>query len=297
MTGQVPRRGHKESRDASRPSLSPLWGGCLCLPEKPSDRWRGHGRAWHTGAQRVVTSCLFSPLHCFLFSPLGPCTFISCHSSLPFLSPTFSDFLSPPDFFPISSPLPVQTSSLVPLLFPTGNPSEVLVPGELVLLLRGSWALDGRSVSGKLEGGDKMLTLFPAPAPPLWVEAAPHPEDPVDHSLRGPAARSLLWGTTLDAMEALCCVCWYLHRPTWEFTLLWGNLSSPYCRHWDSRSRPVPAWPHPPWWLRFVPREFFKKELRSVPLQRQTFCDQRPKNSASVSHHVEEATNVNEVNT
>lgn len=140
-----------------------------------------------------VASCLFSPLHCVLFSPLGPCTFVSCHSSLPFLSPTFSDFLSPPNFFPISSPLPVQTSSLVPLLFPTGNPSEVLVPWEMVLLLRGSWALDGRSVSGKLEGGDKMLTLrFPAPAPPLCVEAALHPEDPVDHGLRGPAARSLL---------------------------------------------------------------------------------------------------------
>lgn len=134
---------------------------------------------------------LSSPL--FPFSPLGPCTFVSCHSSLPFLSPTFSDFLSPPNFFPISSPLPVQTSSLVPLLFPTGNPSEVLVPWEVVLLLRGSWALDGRSVPGKLEGGDKMLTLrFPAPAPPLCVEAALHPEDPVDHGLRGPAAQSLL---------------------------------------------------------------------------------------------------------
>lgn len=109
-------------------------------------------RQWSLPAFSLLFTVSFSLLWALaLSSPVTP----------PFLSspPTFSDFLSSPDFFPISSPLLVQTSSLVPLLFPTGNPSEVLVPWELVLLLRGSWALDGRSVSGKLEGGDKMLTL------------------------------------------------------------------------------------------------------------------------------------------
>ena len=133
------RSRHRESCDASRPSLSPLWGGCLCLPEKPPDSWRGHGRAWHTGAQRVVIPCLFSPSTAS-FSPFCPCTLISCPSSLPFLSPTFSDFLSPPAFFPHFFSTSCPDFLPWPLLFPTGNPSEVLVPWELVLLLKGSWA-------------------------------------------------------------------------------------------------------------------------------------------------------------
>lgn len=78
-----------------------------------------------------------------LLSPFCPCSFISCPSSLPFLS------------------LPFLTSSPLPLSFPfLLHPSEVLVPWELVLLLRGSWAPDGRGESEKLEGGHEMLTLW-----------------------------------------------------------------------------------------------------------------------------------------
>lgn len=108
--------------------------------------------AWRdleTGAQVTAASCLFSLLHCFLFSTLCPSMFISYAHILPFLFP-----LSSP-LFPISSSFSVQYFSLAPLLFTRRNHAGVLVPWDLVLLPKAQRQLDSRwqEGAGKLTGG------------------------------------------------------------------------------------------------------------------------------------------------
>lgn len=142
--------------------------------------------AWRdleTGAQVTAASCLFSLLHCFLFSTLCPSMFISYAHILPFLFP-----LSSP-LFPISSSFSVQYFSLAPLLFTRRNHSGVLVPWDLVLLPKAQRQLDSRwqEGAGKLTGGgDRMPALcFPTPGHPQWEGAALHPEGSGDHNLSG----------------------------------------------------------------------------------------------------------------
>ena len=138
----------------------------------------------------MVIPCLFSP----------STTSFSLLSALARSSPVPPPFPSSPLPFLTSSPLPLSfpfllylLSRLPPfLLFPTGNPSEVLGPWELVLLLRGSWARMVGVSLGSWRVSTRCSHCGSCCVPPLRVEAAPHAEDPVDHGLRGPAAPSLL---------------------------------------------------------------------------------------------------------
>lgn len=132
----------------------------------------------------------------------------------------------------------------------------------------GGWKADGGVGTGCLH------FAFPLQAIPNGKELHSIQKALVITTCLVSAARSFL----LDPVDAFCCVCWNHNQPSWEFTLLRGNLSCPYCRHLCQQELPF-AYPTPsPQSIKIFFLGIFQAGTEKAPLQRQTFCDKRSKN-------------------